>query len=81
MNQITNEGKYCGDCFCLREVFVPHRAKCLFYGNRIIEDKRLPECIAQRPQIFPTANFNHEACAKLWGQIGNDFMGEGREEK
>jgi len=94
MNQITSEGKYCGDCPCKQVSHVgfgilvtcdhfdqQELALDIKTPGKFFFALRLPECLKQKPQIIPTAKFNHEACAALWEQIGNDFMGEGREKK
>ena len=87
MSQIPSEGEYCGECPC--RTWGGYRlAMCTHFNivlkvaqdNKRTRALRLPECLKEKPRILPTAKFNHEACAALWEQIGNDFMGEGRGE-
>jgi len=51
MNQITQEGEFCGSCPC-RDI---EAGTCTFYEGVLVLDygvpMRLPVCIKERPQI------------------------------
>jgi len=49
MNQIPSEGKYCLTCFCI------WKKSCALFNYKTLHGmpyRRLPECIAQKPEIM-----------------------------
>jgi hypothetical protein len=52
MNQIPSEGEYCSSCFMLHHFY--DFGVCHLYKKVPVDYKRLPQCLADRPQIVAT---------------------------